>query len=163
MKGSPQLCPDRREPRFHLTDTTPAVLTFQNGRRITGELHVVSRHGGLLLLPETSQQGCVAQLMFHTDHGPVVGTAEMLVPLPGMQQPFRFLTLPDRDQHVLYAACESGRYRNTDAEERIEELRAAVANALTKWHPLSRWGLVAKLAVGLFAVVGFLVLYLHLY
>lgn len=163
MKGSPQLCADRREPRFRLTETTPAVLTFQNGRCIAGELHVVSRKGGLLLLPETANKGSVAELMFHTDKGPVSGTAEMLVPQTGMQQPFRFVTLPERDQHILHAACQSGRYRNTDAEERIEELRALVASALTRQSPGSRLRFIAMLAVGLFAVAGFLAFYLHLY
>jgi hypothetical protein len=165
MNGSPQICADRREPRFRLTETTPAVLTFQNGRRITGELHVISRNGGLLLLPETAHQGCLAELMFHTDQGPVFGTAEMLVPLTCTQQPFRFLTLPEPDQQLLHAACQSGRFRNTDLEERIEELRAAVANTLTQWHQASRWRFVAKLVLALGAVTGFVVcgLYLHLY
>jgi hypothetical protein len=165
MNYSPQPYAKRRVPRFRLTDTTLAVLRFQNGRCMAGDLHVISRNGGLLLLPETVHQGSIVQLMFQTHRGTVLGTAEMLMPVASTQ-PFRFIALPESDQRTLHAAFQSGRYRNTDAEERIEELRAAVANALAHWNPSSlRRRFVTKLAIALIALTGGLVcaLYLHLF
>src|SRR5438067_1685010 len=131
MSYSPQAHAMRRVPRFRLTDTTEAVLQFENGRRTAGELHVISRNGGLLLLPQPLHQGSIVELMFNTHRGPVLGTAEMLTPVTTTQQPFRFLALPESDQRILQTAFQSGIYRNTDEEELIEELRATVA----KWNP----------------------------
>jgi hypothetical protein len=153
MSYSAQLDPNRRIPRFRLTDTTPAILRFQNGRRIAGELHVISGKGGLLLLTEPVHQGSVVELMFHTHRGPVLGTVEMLKPVVSTQQPFRFIVLPEGDQLTLQAAFQSHLYRNIDQEERIEELRAAAAN----WNPSPWQGHSAKLVVGLLVVLGCLV------
>ncbi len=162
MNFSPQLHTNRRIPRFRLTETTPAVLQFQNGLRMAGELHVISRNGGLLLLPAPVHQGSVVELMFHTHRGPVLGTVEMFMPVTSTQQPFRFVALPESDQRTLQAAFQSGLYRNIDEEERIEELRAAVA----KWNPSPpRRHFAAKLVMGLVALVGCLVsaFYIHLF
>ena len=161
MSYSPQANANRRVPRFRLTDTTSAFLQFQDGRRAAGELHVISRNGGLLLLPKPVRQGTVVKLTFHTHRGPVLGTAEMLIPVTGTQQPFRFVALPEGDERILQAAFQSGLYRNTDEEERIEELRAAVAN----WNPSPWWRhFFTKLVIGLVAL-GVLVyaLYTHLF
>ncbi len=81
MSSSPQLHANTRIPRFRLTETTPAVLRFENGLRVAGELHVISRNGGLLLLPVPARKGSVVGLMFHTHRGPVVGTVQMLLPI----------------------------------------------------------------------------------
>ncbi len=162
MSLSPQLHANGRIPRFRLTETTPAVLQFQNGLRMAGELDVISRNGGLLLLPAPMHQGSLAELMFHTHRGPVLGTVEMLVPVTSTQQPFRFVALPESDQRTLHVAFQSGIYRNIDEEERIEELRAAVA----KWNPSPpRRHFAAKLLMGLVALAGCLVcaLYVHLF
>jgi hypothetical protein len=162
MSFSPQLHTNRRIPRFRLAETTPAVLQFQNGLRMAGELHVISRNGGLLLLPAPVHQGSVVELMFHTHRGPVLGTVEMFMPVTSTQQPFRFVALPESDQRTLQAAFQSGLYRNIDEEERIEELRAAVA----KWNPSPpRRHFAAKLVMGLVALVGCLVcaLCIHLF
>ena len=85
---------NRRVPRFRLTDITPAVLQFQDGRRTPGELQVISRSGGLLFLSKPLDQGSVVKLMFQTHRGPVLGTAEMLIPVTCTQQPFRFVARP---------------------------------------------------------------------
>src|SRR5712692_7805903 len=120
-----------RAPRFRLVDITPAVVQFQDGRRTPGELQVISRAGGLLVLSSPLDQGSVVKLMFQTHRGPVLGTAEMLIPVTCTQQPFRFLALPECDQRTLQAAFQSGFYRNTDEEEWMEEFRAAIMN----WNP----------------------------
>jgi hypothetical protein len=160
MIYSPQPHANRRVPRFRLTDTTPAVLQFQDGRHTDGELHVISRNGGLLLLPKPVHQGSVVKLMFHTHRGPVLGTAEMLIPVTGTQQPFRFVALPDGDQRTLQAAFQSGLYRNTDEEEWMEELRAAVAN----WNPPpQRRRFFIKLVMGLVPLVACIIYALHIH
>lgn len=164
MSCSPALFGHQRAPRFRVSDTTLAVLQFQNGRCLAGDLHVISHNGGLLLLPEAVRQGSVVQLMFHTHRGTVLGTAEMLMPTAGTQQPFRFITLPEKDRGTLLAAFQSRVYRNTDVEERIEELRAMVANGIARWNPYP-WHrrFSRKVAFGLFALAGCLawVFYLH--
>jgi len=83
----------------------------------------------------------------------------MLVPITEEEQPFRFVALSEGDERTLQAAFQSGLYRNTDEEERIEELRAAVAN----WRP-SPWRrhLFTKLVLGLVALA-VLVYALHIY
>ncbi len=160
MSYSAQVHAIRRVPRFRLTDITPAVLQFPNGRRAAGELHVISCNGGLLLLTEPVHQGAVVELTFQTHRGPVLATAEMLNPVTSTQQPFRFVKLPEDDERTLQAAFQSGLYRNTDEEELIEELRAAVAN----WNPpVWRRPFITRLVTELLVLVGCLVLYLYLY
>ena len=73
----------------------------------------------------------MVKLMFRTYGGPVLGTAEMLIPVAGTHQPFRFFALPGGDQCTLQAASQSGLYRNTDEEKWMEEFRAAMMN----WNP----------------------------
>jgi hypothetical protein len=152
---------DRRIPRFRLTDTTPVFLQFRDGRRTAGDLRVISLNGGLLHLPEPVHQGSVVELMLQTHKGTVLGTAEMLTPVTGTKQPFRFVALPEADERTLQSAFQSGLYRNTDEEEMIEELRAAVAN----WNPRPlRKHFVTKLIIGLVALVACLACtqYIHL-
>lgn len=154
---------NRRVPRFRLTDVTPAVLQFKDGRRTPGELQVISRNGGLLFLLKPLDHGSVVKLMFQTHRGPVLGTAEMLTPVTGTQQPFRFVALPEGDQRTLLAAFQSGLYRNTDEEEWMEEFRAAIVN----WNPYPRRRLVrGVLAAITLATVclgsAIYILYLHL-
>jgi len=129
---------------------------------MAGELHVISRNGGLLLLPAPVHQGSVVELMFHTHRGPVLGTVEMFMPVTSTQQPFRFVALPESDQRRLQTAFQSGLYRNIDEKEGIEKLRATVA----RWNPSPpRRYFAAKLFMGLVALVGCLVsaFYIHLF
>ena len=122
---------------------------------MAGELHVISLTGGLLLLPEPVDKGSVVELVFETHRGRVLGRAEMLMPVTSAQQPFRFVTLPEGGQQTLQAAFQSRLYRNTDAEERIEELRAKVTNAVENWNPNPWWGhLLTKPAIVLAALAG---------
>ncbi len=129
-----QLHANWRAPRFRLTETTPAVLQFQDCSFRPGELQVLSRTGGLLTLSKPAEQGSVVKVMFRTHRGPVFGTAEMLRPVSCGRQPFRFVGLEEDDQRRLQALFQSGLYRNTDEEEWIEEFRAAIVN----WNPRPR-------------------------
>ena len=108
----PQTPAKRRAPRMHFADLTPAVLRLQNGWRVPGNLQVVSVTGGLLCLDKPLSQGCEVKLMFVTDAGPVLGTAEMLRPAPGGQQAFRFTTLSENDQSKLRTVIQSSMARN---------------------------------------------------
>ena len=154
MSYSPQLHGHRRVSRFRLTDRTPVLLQFPNGCRAAGELHVISRNGGLLLMPEPVVQGSVVELMFQTHRGAVLGTAEMLRPMTTLHQPFRFLALPEDHQHTLQVAFQSGVYRNVDEQELIEELRASVA----KWTPPPpKRHLVLRVLLGLVALAASIV------
>jgi len=84
-----------RSPRLRFTHTTPAVLRVGNGQRIRGKVQVVSVTGGLLCLSSPLDTGAQVRLMFLTDAGAVLGTAEMLSSVSASQQPFRFLQLDD--------------------------------------------------------------------
>jgi hypothetical protein len=87
--------------------TTPAVLRFQNGRRIRGKLQVISITGGLLNLSSLAEQGSRVKLMFLTDAGTVLGTAEMLPSLSGTLQPFRFITIDENHERKLRELIQS--------------------------------------------------------
>ncbi len=128
------LSANRRPPRFRLTETTPAVLQFEDSRTASTELQVVSRTGGLLAVAKPVDQGSLATLMFRTHKGLVFATAEMLRPLSWNSQPFRFVELKEDDHRKLQAAFLSGIYRNLQEEEWIEEFRSAILN----WDPPRR-------------------------
>jgi hypothetical protein len=130
MDGLSQLHAQLRAPRVHLADSTPAVLRFQDGQRASGELQVLSVNGGLLSLPSPVDQGSQVKLMFLTHTGAVLGAAEMLSPVTGTQQPFRFVSLPVDDRRRLGAAIQSSLnldIANHEAAEQkwMEKLRAA--------------------------------------
>ena len=130
MDGLSQLPAQLRAPRVHLADFTPAVLRFEDGQRASGKLQVLSTTGGLLSLPSPIDQGSQVKLMFLTCTGPVLGAAEMLSPVTGTQQPFRFVALPVDDRRRLGAAIESSLHQNIAKQEAaeqkwMEKLRAA--------------------------------------
>jgi hypothetical protein len=130
MDGLSPLHAQVRAPRVHLADFTPAVLRFQDGQRASGELQVLSVTGGLLSLPSPIDQGSQVKLMFLTHTGAVLGAAEMLSPVTGTQQPFRFVSLPVDDRRRLGAAIQSSLnldIANQEAAEQkwMEKLRAA--------------------------------------
>jgi hypothetical protein len=92
-----------RAPRIRTTEHTPAVLRFQSGDCVTGRLEVISSTGGLLCLPKPLIRGTRIKVMFLTQTGPVLGSAEMLSPVSWTQQPFRFVALASGDQRKLQA------------------------------------------------------------
>ena len=107
MNALPQPNPGGRAPRFNLTDVTPAVLRFEDGRRTQAQLEVISLTGGMLSLHGTVQTDSHVKLMFVTPTGPVLGTAEMLKPVSVSQQPFRFVELEQDDRRRLQVSIQS--------------------------------------------------------
>jgi hypothetical protein len=79
------------------------VLRFQSGDCVTGRLEVFSSTGGLLCLSKPLIRGTRIKVMFLTQTGPVMGSAEMLTPVSWTQQPFRFVALASGDQRRLQA------------------------------------------------------------
>src|SRR4029077_9027368 len=98
-----------RAPRIQPTEYTPAVIRFQNGDSVTGNVEVASSTGGLLRLSKPLILGTRIKLMFLTENGPVFGAAEMLGPISWTHQPFRFVALTYGDQRRLQAVtgCSS--------------------------------------------------------
>ena len=97
----------RRPARIQFSQTPPAVLRFESGRRVRGKLQVVSLTGGLLSLSTPLDRGSRVKLMFLTDAGTVLGTAEMLPSLSGTQQPFRFVGIGESDEGRLRTVIQS--------------------------------------------------------
>ena len=98
-----------RAPRIRPTEYTPAVIRFQGGDSVNGNLEVISSTGGLLRLSKPLILGTRIKLMFLTDRGPVLGAAEMLSAISWTHQPFRFVALTYGDQRRLQAVtgCSS--------------------------------------------------------
>jgi hypothetical protein len=94
------------------TQAPPAVLRFQTGLRVRGKLQVVSVTGGLLNLSSPLDRGSRIKLMFLTDAGAVLGTAEMLPSLSSTQQPFRFVEIDENDESKLRNVIQSFADRN---------------------------------------------------
>ena len=102
-----------RPPRLQFAEMTPATVRFQSGRAVRAKLQVVSATGGLLCLPSLLDQGSQVKLMFLTDAGMVLGTAQMLTSVSGTLQPFRFLSINEdherRLRHLIQSAVEQKR------------------------------------------------------
>src|SRR5207237_6043505 len=82
---------------------TPAVLRFHDGGCATGNLEVISPTGGLLCLPKSANRGSRVKLMFLTQMGPVLGSAELLSTVSWTRQQFRFVVLAFGDERRLRA------------------------------------------------------------
>jgi len=90
-----------RSPRLQFAHVTPATVRVQNGRPVRARLQVVSLTGGLLCLPGPLDQGSQVKLMFLTDAGMVLGTAQMLTSISGTLQPFRFVNIDEDHERRL--------------------------------------------------------------
>jgi len=122
----PSLLPSQRParaPRAQLAEPTQAVLRLKDGRRLTADLKVISLTGGLLSLPQPVDAGCTGRLMFLTEAGMVAGSAEMLTPLSGTLQPFRFINLNPDDQDRLRSAIRVCGAQNSSDHGQIEHSR----------------------------------------
>jgi hypothetical protein len=125
MSCLPQLYSKQRAPRALLTGVTPAVLRFPDGRRTAGKLQVLSVTGGLLSLSDPLLQGSQVKLMFLTGAGSILGGAEMLSPVNGTLQPFRFTSIAADDQRRLGATIQAALPHDSTEPQWIEKLRAA--------------------------------------
>jgi hypothetical protein len=101
-----------RAPRQKLTHPTPAVLRFPSGGQVRARLQVISITGGLLFLPNLLDRGTCGKLMFLTDSGAVLGTAEMLIPISTSLQPFRFVAIDSDDQSRIKKSVRDGAEQN---------------------------------------------------
>jgi hypothetical protein len=143
MSTLPQLQSKPRSPRLRLENNTPAVLRFQDGQRISGELQVISMTGGLLHLPSPLMQGSLVKLMFVTQAGSVLGGAEMLKPVSKTQQPFRFISLTQPDRRKLESIIPVSVYQDITEPEWMKKLRAASEHRYEPRKPISKLALVA--------------------
>lgn len=100
MSSLPPTMP-HRSPRARLAASTPAVFRLADGKSTRGDLRVLSVTGGLVALPKPIDRGSRVMLMFLTQNGTVLGNAEMLAPVSGGQQPFRFVSLDETNRTRL--------------------------------------------------------------
>ena len=96
----------QRPTRVRPTEYTPAVLRVEDGSCTQATLEIYSLTGGLLSLRKPLNRGARARLIFLTEDGPVLGLAEMLMPVSWTEQPFRFVGLNEDDEHRLRAATQ---------------------------------------------------------
>ena len=129
MSNLPQSVDSRRPARLCFSSTTPAVLRCADGRSVSSKLQVVSVTGGLLSVPKPVSRGALVKVMFVTQSGPVLGSAEMLNPISYTQQPFRFVALPQETQTRLQTAIRSSLYQHNSEDWWIEKYRTAVRHA----------------------------------
>jgi hypothetical protein len=151
MSNLPQSLTSRRPNRLCFSNTTPAVLRCADGRSVASKLQVVSVTGGLLSVPKPVHRGAVVKLMFVTQSGPVLGSAEMLNPISYTQQPFRFVALPQETQTRLHSAIQSSLYQHNSEDWWIEKYRTAVRHAPPPRKRRSRI-LLTALSLGLIAI-----------
>jgi hypothetical protein len=149
MSALPQLDSKPRVPRLRFENSTPAVLRFHDGQRMSGEIQVVSLTGGLLSLPTPLTQGSQVKVMFVTDAGSVLGGAEMLSPVSSNQQPFRFVSLAVQDRRRLESIIPVSVYHDITEPDWMKKLRAVSEDRYAP--PPSRVKL-AVLAVSLMAL-----------
>jgi hypothetical protein len=125
MNALPQQHSVPRTPRVYLEGNTPAVLRFEGGRSVSGELQVVSLTGGLLSLPGPLTQGSQVKLMFLIGPGSVLAGAEMLGPVNNTLQPFRFVSLEQKDRRKLEAIIPLSVYQDIAEPNWMRKLRVA--------------------------------------
>jgi hypothetical protein len=124
MNSFPPTQPAPRAPRAHFAEPTPAVLRLKDGRRVAGNLKVVSLTGGLLSVARAIDAGSNAKVMFLTQAGMVLGSAEMLSPVSLRLQAFRFIALHSDDQNRLKTAIQRFVDHNRTDQSQIEPSRA---------------------------------------
>src|SRR6266516_4481537 len=152
MANLSQALPPRRATRVHLANPTPAVLRFQDGSRLAGNLQIISVAGGLLSLSQPLGTNTRASLMFLTDGGPVLGKAEMLSPLSRTQQAFRFIALDQNTQRNLQLGIQSHLNQNLDEEQWIAKYRSALTHRLPPTKPALKI-ILGSVAFGILVVL----------
>jgi hypothetical protein len=120
---------------------------------VAGDLQVISAAGGMLLLPRPLDPHILVSLMFLSEGGPVLGRAEMLSPLSGTHQAFRFVALDGKNRRNLHLGIQSHLNRDSAEERWIAKYRAA----LPQNRPPRRGALKIVLrsaALGMLVVLG---------
>jgi hypothetical protein len=156
MSTLPQLQSKPRLPRLRLDGGTPAVLRFQDGARVSGNLEVVSLSGGLLSLESPLAQGSRVKLMFVTGAGSVLAGAEMLPPIDRSRQPFRFVSLAMQDRRRLESIIPVSVFQDIVEPDWMKKLRAASEDRYepAKWRTkLLTMGAVGLITLGLVGAV----------
>jgi hypothetical protein len=113
-----------RSPRAQLSPTTPAVFRLADGRSSRGDLKVLSVTGGLVSLPKPLDRGSRVMLMFLTQTGTVLGSAEMLKPISWDQQPFRFVSLDEANRTRLKTAVRTSLAQKHPEYDWVDAYRA---------------------------------------
>jgi hypothetical protein len=113
-----------RAPRVSFHEVTPVVVRLRNGWRVSGKLQMISATGGLLALSKPLDQGSEVKLMFLTQTGPVLAAAEILSPIPGGSQPFKFTSLFNDDRRRLQAAIQLSQDQSRLDRKQLEMFRA---------------------------------------
>ena len=126
MATLPPVLASRRATRVRLPNSTPAVLRCQDGSRVAGNLQVISVAGGMLCLSHPLDPNTRASLIFLSDGGPVLGTAEMLNPLSRTQQAFRFVELDRNNRRNLQLGIRSHLNQSSDEDRWIAKYRSAI-------------------------------------
>lgn len=148
MSALPQQQTAPRTPRVHLDRNTPAVLRFEGGESVSGELQVISLTGGLLSLPAPLERGSQVKLMFLIRPGSVLAGAEMLSPVTNTLQPFRFISLGQKDRRKLEAIIPLSVYQDITEPNWMRKLRVASDQ---RYEPRRRH--VRLVAVGMIVLI----------
>ena len=149
---SPKLSRPDALPEYIWKTPPPAVLRFQDGSRLVGNLQIISIAGGLLRLSQPLGTNTRASLMFLTDGGPVLGKAEMLSPLSHTQQAFRFISLDQNNQRNLQLGIQSHLNQNLDEEQWIAKYRSALTHRLPPTKPALKI-ILGSVAFGILVVL----------
>lgn len=148
MSNLPQPAQPWRFPRVHLQGEAPTVLRCSNGRCLGANLQVLSLSGGLLSLAQPLVQGSLVKLMFLTGAGSVLGGVEMLPPVTGSLQPFRFVSLGAEEHRRIGTLIWQRSEQDNSELAWVEKLRAASA----KCNQPKRWRSKLAGALGLFMI-----------
>jgi hypothetical protein len=104
MTVFPQPHQRQRSARVEFQGLTRAAIRFEDGRQGSGKLRTISLTGGLLRLSKPHVPGTLAEVMFMSPSGPVLGVAELLSPVSATLrclQPFKFIMIDDDDYRRL--------------------------------------------------------------
>jgi hypothetical protein len=150
MNALPQTNETYRSPRARL-DHTPVVLRFPDGQQSRAELNLVSVTGGLLSLPRPTRRGAQVKLMFLTQTGTVMGSAEMLSAISWGEQPFRFVSFAEGHKQRLETVIHSSLTTNRADDQWIDKYRAVSAQ---NDRPRKRIGKIVLTAIAVAAAGG---------
>lgn len=155
MSTLPQQHSVPRTPRVHLDKNTPAVLRFEGGSSVSGELQVVSLTGGLLSLPRPLAKGSQVKLMFLIGPGSVLAGAELLNPVNHTLQPFRFVSLGQKDRRKLEAIIPLSVYEDIAEPTWMKKLRVASDRRYEprKWRVRAAAGAIVLITLGLASAI----------